>query len=503
MASLDSDAWQHAIIEEYQAIIDAGIWEEVEMKDLPIGRKLVSSHRVFKIKRNADRSVERFKTRIVAKGYSQVEGLDYDKTFAPVTRYDSLRLIIALALHLGLDMSQADIKSAFLDGDLNKEVWMMPTPGIGLDGKVLCLRKSLYGLKQALLAWFERLSSALAELGFLSCSFDSCVFISPDYNVTIVVYVDDITTVGRKSDVRKVYQHLTKHFTVTIKEGLSYLLGIEILHTATSLELRQTQYITNILTHFGMEHSRPVSTPIDPKAPLVKADESEPAYEKQLYQQMIGSLMYLVTCTRSDLGFVVSFLSQFSSQPLLCHHTAVKRVFRYLAGTSSTFLVYTRRSSMDIPLLITSYSDADYASCRNTRRSVSGYIFLLNGCAISWLSKKQNSVSTSTTESEYIALAATARQALWHINGRSQLGFTIPVELKANNTSSINVAENPINNPKTKHINVSYHFNREHLIRRSFTLCYILTGENLAGIMTKRLLSVLHNRHTQGLGLTE
>jgi len=418
-------------------------------------------------------------------------------------RYDSLHLIIALALHLGLDVSQADIKSAFLNGDLNEEVWMMPPPGIGLDGKTLRLLKSLYGLKQAPLAWFERLSSPLAELGFLSCPFDPCIFISPDYNVTIVVYVDNITTVGRKSDVCKVYQHLTKHFTVTIKEGLSYLLGIEILYTATGLELRQTQYITNILTRFGMENSRPVSTPIDPKAPLVKADEFEPAYEKQLYQEMIGSLMYFVTCTHLDLGFVVSFLSRFSSHPLLCYHTAVKRVFRYLAGTHTTSLAYTCRSFVDIPLLITDYSDVDYASCHDTRRSVSGYIFLLNGCAISWLSKKQNSVSTSTTESEYMALATTARQALWYINGLSQLGFTIPVELKADNTSSINVAENPINNPKTKHIDVSYHFTREHLIRKSFTLSYVPTGENLADTMMEGLPSVLHQGHTQGLGLRE
>jgi len=240
MASLDMDAWQHAMMEEHQAIMDAGVWEVFEMKDLPVGRKLVGSRWVYKVKRNSDGSVERYKAWIVAKGYSQVEGLDSDKTFAPVTRYDSLRLIIALALHLGLNMSQADIKSAFLNSDLNEEVWMMPPPGISLDGKVFRLLRSLYGLKQAPLAWFERLSSALTELGFLSCSFDPCVFISPDYNVIIVVYVDDITTVGRKSDVRTVYQHLTKHFSITIKEGLFYLLGIEILHTATSLELRQT-----------------------------------------------------------------------------------------------------------------------------------------------------------------------------------------------------------------------------------------------------------------------
>jgi len=227
--------------------------------------------------------VEQFKARIVAKGYSQVEGLDYDETFAPVMRYNSLHLIITLVLHLGLDMSQADIKSAFLNGDLNEEVWMMPPPSIGLDRKVLPLLTSLYRLKQAPLTWFERLSSARTELGFLSCSFDLCVFISHDYNIIIVVYVDDIPTVGRKSYVRKVYQYLTKHFTVTIKKGLSYLWGIETLQTATGLELRQTQYIINILTCFSIENSRPVSTPIDRKAPLVKLDESEPAYEKQLY----------------------------------------------------------------------------------------------------------------------------------------------------------------------------------------------------------------------------
>jgi len=170
MASLDSDAWQHAIIEEHQAIMDVGIWEEVEMKDLPVGRKLVGSRWVFKVKRNSDGSVERFKARIVAKGYAQVEGRDYDETFAPVMRYDALRLIIALALHLGLDMSPADIKSAFLNGDLNKEVWMMPPPSIGLDEKVLHLLKSLYGLKQAPLAWFERLSSALADWKKLRCT---------------------------------------------------------------------------------------------------------------------------------------------------------------------------------------------------------------------------------------------------------------------------------------------------------------------------------------------
>jgi len=213
--------------------------------------------------------------------------------------------------------------------------------------------------------------------------------------------------------------------------------------------------------------------------------------------------MYLVTCTHVDLDFVVSFLSQFFSHPLLCHYTTVKRVFRYLARTCTTFLVHTRRLSMDIPLLITGYSDTYYASCRDTHYCISGYVFLLNGCAIFWLLKNQNSVSIPTTESEYMALATTGRQALWYINGLSQLSFTIPVELKANNTSSSNVAKNPINHPKTKYIDISYHFTKEQLILKSYTLSYVPTGENLTDILMKGLLSVLPKRHTQGLGLTE
>ena len=167
-----------------------------------------------------------------------------------------------------------------------------------------------------------------------------------------------------------------------------------------------------------MENCRPVSTPIDPKAPLVKADGSEPPHERTAYQQMIGSLMYLVTCTRPDLAFSVSFLSRFSSHPLKSHHTAVKRVFRYLAGTRNVSLMYHRLST-SVPLMLTGFSDADYASCRDTRRSVTGYVFMLNGCAISWLSKKQSSISASTTESEYMALSTTAQQALWYTNALS------------------------------------------------------------------------------------
>jgi len=239
VSSLDADAWQQAILEEHQVIEEAGTWSVHNITDLPKGRKPVGSQWVFKVKHHADGSIERHKARINAKGYSQQEGLDYDETFAPVTRYDSLRLIIALALHLGPDMEQLDIKSAFLNGELKEEIWMIPPPGIGLDGKILRLHKALYSLKQGPLQWFEKLATVLAELGFVSLTFDPCVFINITLNVILVVYVDDITTVGPKPQIEILIDHLKSHFKVTVKGGLKYILGIEVNETEHGLELCQ------------------------------------------------------------------------------------------------------------------------------------------------------------------------------------------------------------------------------------------------------------------------
>ena len=211
--------------------------------------------------------------------------------------------------------------------------------------------------------------------------------------------------------------------------------------------------MTNILPRFGMESCRPVSTTIDTKTSLGKASDSDTVFEQNLYQRMIGSLMYLVTWTRPDLAICLSYCYRFSSHALERNHTAVKRVCRYLPATRSMSLLY-KRSATSVPLSIVAFSDSDYASCRDTRRSVSAYAFMWNGCTISWHSKKQQSVASSTTEAEYKALATTSRQAGWYLNAFTQLGYTIPITIMADNTSSINVAENPINNPRTKHIDV-------------------------------------------------
>jgi hypothetical protein len=401
MKSPDVDKWIIAMQEEHRSIQDANVWEVHNMEDLPIGRKGIGSRWVYKVKLNADGSIERFKAWLVVKGYSQISGIDYDETFAPVTRYDSFRLITALAALYNLELAQADVKSAFLYGELKEEIWMLPPPGIGLQGKILRLKKALYGLKQAPNEWYEKLSSVLAEQGFISTHFDPCVFISTSTATIVEVYVDDISIAGTRNDIENLFTFLKQYFQSTIKPKLQWILGMEVNQTERAITLSQEQFINKILERFGLSDCRPVLTPLDPKCHLTKADPtSEPILNPTLYQQMIGSLMYLVTCTRPDLAFSVSFLSQFSVHPVQRHHTAVKRVFRYLQGTRQLKLVYPRNGKLEL----TGYSDASYANCPDTRRSYSGYTFFLGDCAISWMSKKQQSVSTSTTEAEYMAL---------------------------------------------------------------------------------------------------
>ena len=205
--------------------------------------------------------------------------------------------------------------------------------------------------------------------------------------------------------------------------------------------------------------------------------------------------MYLITCTRPDSALSVSYLSRFSSHPLENHHTAVKRVFRYLAEIRSMSVKY-KRCANSVPLSIVAIPDSHYAADRNTRRSVSGYAFMLHGCPISWLSKKQQSVAASTTDAEYVALATTSSPAIWYLNSFTQLGYSIPITIMVDDTSRINVAENPLNNSRTKYRDVAYHFTREHLIGKSVTLSYVPSNDYTADLMTKGLNSVAHHEHT-------
>ena len=227
--------------------------------------------------------------------------------------------------------------------------------------------------------------------------------------------------------------------------------------------MNQSQYIRQKLLKFGYEGLKPVATPLDPKHKLMRAGPDEPAVDVQRYQEIIGCLIYLVSCTRPDLAHAVSVLSQFNSYPTESHHAALKRCCRYLSGTRTHGLFYPKSKSLNI----TAYSDAAYGNCFDTYRSWSGYAFFLGDSCISWISKKQNSVAMSTTEAEYMSLSVAARQAIWYLHGSQELGLTIPITVRCDNTSAISISNNPIVSNRSKHIAIHYHFVRESVITKS------------------------------------
>ena len=293
MDSPDYDKWQLAIMEKHQSIVDAGVWE---VADLPKGKKPIKSRWLFQIKLNADGSIERYKARLVAKGYSQQYGIDYDETYAPVSRYDSLRYLIAIVGQLNLLLEQLDIKTAFLNGKLDKEIWVQPPPGIGLEGKYLRLRKALYGLKQAPLKWYEKFTSVLISLGYQPLQFDPCMFaynpanptanptVNPTSNPTknlaiVVIYIDDITVTGSRQEIDRLTAGLKDNFQVSVKGSLNWLLGIEIIQGRESITLNQKGYAERIMKKFGYEDLKPVATSLDTSVKLLKATEDEAAID--------------------------------------------------------------------------------------------------------------------------------------------------------------------------------------------------------------------------------
>jgi hypothetical protein len=312
MKLLDSSKWIAAMQGEYQRMIDHKVWHELDPSEMPVNRTCFNAGWVYTTKNHADELLERFKARLVAKGYSQQAGIDYNEIFAPVTQYDSLRFIIALAPNLNLHLEQLEIKTAFLYGDLDKEIWMNPSPGIGLDGKVLRLRKALYGLKQAPLKLYEKPSSVFTKLGFSPSAFDPCVYISRSKQSFIVVYVDDITVAGTKSAIDNLVSGLNRKFSVSVKGPLSWIFGIKVQQTPDGIYLTQQQYIRQTLDRFGMLDSKSVLTPLDLKIQLRPAHPDQSPVRQTEYQSITGCINYLMSGTRPDLAHAYSVLSSFN-----------------------------------------------------------------------------------------------------------------------------------------------------------------------------------------------
>lgn len=403
--------------------------------------------------------------------------------FSPVVRFTSIRSILAVAAKNKMTLKQFDIKTAFLNGELEDNIFMKQPIGFS-DGtnKVRKLLKSLYGLKQASRCWNQKFTCFINDFKFVQSDADPCVFIRKVNGeiILLAIYVDDgLLAATNESCFSPVIKFLQKHFEVKEFEAKCYLgLQIEQLIDG-SIKISQEAYTKRVIERFGMIDAHSATTPIDNHCAL-----NTDVNGKQTnfpYREAVGSLMYLANGTRPDICFAVNFVSRYMEKPTEVHVGAVKRIIKYLKGTLNFGLIYFSNTTFAVRC----YSDADYAGCLDTRKSTTGFCVTMGGSILSWCSERQDSVSRSTAESEYIAGSEAVRELVWLKRLLMELIGSFTPSLMMDNASAAKLVKNPEQLKRTKHIDVRYHYIKEKFYKKEFTLQEVSSHDQLADIFTK------------------
>ncbi|GJR41352.1 ribonuclease H-like domain-containing protein [Tanacetum coccineum] len=457
--ALQDDSWVQAMQEELLQFKLQQVWVLV---DLPHGMKVIGTKWVYRNKRDERGVVVRNKARLVAQGYTQEEGIDYDEVFAPVARIEAIRLFLAFASFMGFIVYQMDVKSAFLYGTIDEEVYVSQPPGFvdpDHPTKVYKVVKALYGLHQAPRAWYATLSTFLEKHGYKRGTIDKTLFIKRDKKdiMLVQVYVDDIIFGSTNKSWCDEFEALMKsRFQMSSMGELTFFLGLQVKQNKGGIFISQDKYVAEILKKFDLVNVKAAITPMETKVPLTK-DEEAFDVDVHLYRSMIGSLMYL-TASRPDIMYAVCVCSRFQVTPKTSHLNAVKRIFKYLKGKPNLGLWYPRESPFDLE----AFSDSDYGGSNLDRKSTTGGCQFLGQRLISWQCKKQTIVATSTTEAEYVAAANCCGQVLWVQNQLLDYGFNfMNTKIHIDNESTICIVKNPVYHSKTKHIEIRHHFIRD------------------------------------------
>ncbi|CAM8901660.1 unnamed protein product [Rhodiola kirilowii] len=492
--------WQHAMAEELAAFERTGTWEVVP---LPSHVRPITCKWIYTVKTRSDGSLERYKARLVARGFQQEYGRDYDETFAPVAHMTTIRTLLAVASVREWSISQLDVKNAFLNGELREEVYMRPPPGYSIpDGMVLRLRRSLYGLKQAPRAWFERFSSVVTAAGFTASDHDPALFIhtSTRGRTLLLLYVDDMLITGDDlQHIAFVKEHLNTQFLMKDLGPIRYFLGIEFSSTPDGFFLSQEKYIRDLLDRASLSDQRTVDTPMELNVHLRPTD-GEPLEDPTRYRHLVGSLVYLGV-TRPDISYPVHILSQFVSAPTHLHYSHLLRVLRYLRGSISRHLFFPRSCSFQLR----AYSDATWASDHSDRRSLSAYCVFLGGSLIAWKTKKQTAVSRSSAEAELRAMALLTTEVTWLRWLLEDFGVTTsgPTPLFSDSTGAISIARDPVKHELTKHIGVDASYMRSQVQDQIIALQYVPSEIQLADFFTKAQTRAQHSFFLSKLSLVD
>lgn len=485
--STDAGKWLEAMKDELESIRDNETWE---LSDLPEGKNAVGSKWVFKLKKDETGRIVRYKAMLVAQGFSQKYGIDYDEVFAPVTRSTTMRLLLSVAGTRNYVVKNYDIKTAFLNGKISEEIYMKQPPGFSQGSQVYRLKKSLYGLKQAARVWNQTLHKALFANGFRQNDTDKCLYKleSKGEVCFLLIYVDDL--LGASSDENLLNVSMTnigKDFQLKDLGTVKIFLGIETKRDKNGhFLISQCRYIEKIIEAAKLCDANISKFPLDTGYYKLDGDLLSSNEE---YRKLIGMLLYLSTNTRPDIAASVSILSQKIMKPRNCDLNEVKRVIRYLKGTKDLKL---RLSSSEAKDVIFAYSDSDWAENRDDRKSNSGQFCSVNGGAISWSCRKQEVVALSSTEAEYVAICETSKEIIWIKRIAKELRVDVPdsVTIYTDSQSSISKINNKKFSNRSKHIDTKYHFIQDQVENGEINLVYHPTETNIADMMTKPLGSI-------------
>ena len=460
--------WLEAMQDEMQSLHQNHTFELVK---LPKDRRALKNRWVYRIKHDELSTRPRYKARLVVKGFNQRKGVDFVEIFSSVVKMSSIRVVLGLAASLDLEIEQMDVKTAFLHGDLEEEIYMEQPEGFIVKGKenyVCKLKKSLYGLKQAPRQWYKKFESVMEEQGYKKTTSDHCVFVkkfSDDDFIILLLYVDDILIAGMNvSRIDRLKKKLSQSFAMKDLGPAKKILGIQIDRDRKSkkLYMSQEKYVEKVLQRFNMDKAKAVSTPLGAHFKLSMkqcppTDAQENDMEKFPYASAVGSLMYAMVCTRPDIAHAVGVVSRFMSNPGKEHWNAVKWIMRYLRGTSSFRLGFGGEK----PLLV-GYTDADMAGDVDSRKSTSGYLIIFTGGAVAWQSRLQKCVALSTIEAEFIAATEACKELLWMKKFVVELGFKQQrYVLLCDSQSTIHLGKNSTFHARSKHIDVRYHWIRD------------------------------------------
>ena len=504
MKQKDHEKWKESINAEFQSLVENNTWSIIKIEDIKNYYMEIDCMWIFKLKTDINGNIERYKARLVARGDSQIYGVNYTDTSSPVLSNTSLIILLCIATANNYIIENIDINTAFLYGNLKEDLYMKIPPGIyeNLSKKeyIIKLNESIYGLKQSSLNWYNTLKDYLLSLNFIQVTHEKCIFILKNLNNIIIlgIYVDDILILSNNiSMVNTFKSNIKLKFKIKELGSTNSILGIKINKDKIgNISLSQYTYIKDILQKFNYDQVNPSKTPMETK--LCLSNDTTEVYNKKLYQQMIGSLLYLMIRTRPDISYSITTLSQFNNYPSKLHHAYVKRIFRYIKYSEDYSLIINNKNDM----ILSAYCDASFAPIKHERKSISGFVCYLGNTPVIWKTKKQSLIAKSTMECELYALEFCLSEVLYLRNLLQDLGYKQSItKIYHDNQASIYFSTNQYLNSRNKHIDLKHCFIKQHIELKNIEVVYISTYEMKADGFTKSLGPIKFNLFKDYLNL--